>query len=120
MIPASVAASADLGDPAWADPRACRNGWAACWLVAVQAASGAGPVDLAAVVSADEADSVDRADPVAVVAQAAAVPGAGAGAGAGADVAADRVDVSVDLADPADPAPASATASVKVDRTFAA
>ena len=78
---------------------------------AVQAASGAALVDpavvaRAVVVLADEGDPVG---PAAVVVPAVAAPVA-------AD-AEDPVDVSVD---PADPAPASATASVKVDRTFVA
>ena len=109
MILDSVAASADpeLAAPAWADRRACRSEWAACWLVdrAVQADSGAAPVDPAAV----QADEVDPVGPAAVVVPVAAAP-----------VAADAADAMAVSVDPADPAPASATANVKVDRTFAA
>ena len=104
-----MAASADpeLAAPAWADRRACRSEWAACWLVdrAVQEDSGAAPVDPAVVL----ADEVDPVGPAAVVGPVVAAP-----------VAADAMAVSVDPVDPADSAPASATANVKVDRTFVA
>ena len=116
MIPASV--GPEWGAPASQDPRACRNGWAVCWLVAL-----ADPADSAAalvvvhpagrVVSADEAALVAQVLPAAVVAL------VGAAQVVGAD-APDPVDAKDVLAQPALRAPASVTASVKAGRIFAA